>query len=60
MADSKFLEMLAEKYPNRSVPHTYLENVSIMRWNTATMFDAKEWQILSAEEMFLTYLYGKW
>ena len=48
------------KYPNRSVPHTYLQNVSVLRWNTKTMLDAKDWQNRSAEEIFLTYLYVKW
>lgn len=49
-----------EKYPNRSVAHTYLQNVSVLRWNTKTMYDAKDWQNRSAEEIFLTYLYVKW
>ena len=48
------------KYPNRSVSYTYLEQASVLRWNTMTMLDAKELQALSAEEIFLTYLYVKW
>lgn len=39
-----------EKYPNRAVPNTYLENVMVFRWNTNTMSDAKEYQSMSAEE----------
>lgn len=35
-----------EKYPNRTVPSTYLENVKVFRWNTDTMTDAKEIQEL--------------
>ncbi len=51
---SKYHPQWQENYPNRSVPHEYLENVSLLRWNTMTMLDAKEWQVLSAEEIFLT------
>ncbi len=40
-----------EKYPNRTVAHAYLENVSLMRWNHKTMSDAKELQLFSAEEL---------
>ena len=43
------------KYPNRGVSHTYLEKVSIMRWNT-TMLDAKELQALPAEEVLVRIL----
>ena len=55
----KYHPQWQEKYPKRSVPHEYLEKVSILRWNAMTMLDAKEWQVLSAEEIFLTYLYRK-
>ena len=40
-----------EKYPNRSVPYTYLKNVSLMRWNSVTMLDAKKLQELGAEDI---------
>lgn len=38
-----------EKYPNRTVPETYLENVTVLRWNNQTLKDAKEYQSLSGE-----------
>lgn len=38
-----------EKYPNRTVPNTYLENVKVFRWNTKTMTDAEEYQIMNGE-----------
>lgn len=40
-----------QKYPNRAVSNTYLENISVMRWNEKTMTDAKEFQDLSGEEL---------
>lgn len=40
-----------QKYPNRAVSETYLENVSVMRWNTDVMPDAQTIQHMSAEEM---------
>lgn len=40
-----------KKYPNRSVSHTYLEKVSLMRWSSAIMKDADEWKVLCAEEV---------
>lgn len=42
-----------QKYPNRAVSASYLENVTLMRWNTNTLSDAKEWQALSGEEVLL-------
>ncbi len=44
-----------ERYPNCSKPSTYLENVTLMRWNERTLIDAKTFQNLSAEEV-LEYL----
>ena len=41
-----------EKYPNRNVSDTYLESVSVFRWNKHIMSDAEEMQALSAEEIF--------
>lgn len=38
-----------EKYPNRTASASYLENVSVFRWNTNKMIDAEEMQALSAE-----------
>lgn len=40
-----------KKYPNRTVSNSYLKNVSLMRWNSTTMSDAKEYQNLSGEEI---------
>ena len=40
-----------EKYSNRTASSTYLENVSVMRWNPTTMSDAKEMQAMSGEEV---------
>ena len=40
-----------EKYPDREVPLSYLENVSVFRWSDSVMIDAKELQNLSAEEI---------
>lgn len=43
-------------YPNRSVSQTYLEDVTVMRWNVGTLSDAQKYQELSGEEIleFLT------
>lgn len=41
-----------EKYPNRNVSDTYLENVSVFRWSKNVMLDAEKMQALSAEEIF--------
>lgn len=40
-----------EKYPQRGVSSEYLENISVMRWNSVTMTDAKKMQGLSGEEI---------
>lgn len=40
-----------EKYPNRTVSSIYLDNVSVMRWNSDAMTDAIEYQNLSGEEI---------
>lgn len=40
-----------EKYPNRVVSNTYIENVSVMRWNSSTMADADKTQQLSGEQI---------
>ena len=55
---TKYYSQWQEKYPTRSVPHTYLEKVTLMRWNSETMLDAKEVQLLSAENV-LTLLLAK-
>jgi len=43
------------RYPNCSKPNTYLENVTLMRWNDKTLTNAKTFQKLSGEEV-LEYL----
>lgn len=40
-----------EKYPNCTKPSSYLENVSVLRWNSKTMTDVEEFQDLSGEEI---------
>ena len=40
-----------EKYPNRSVATSYIENVTLFRWSKNTMKDAEKMQALSAEEI---------
>lgn len=40
-----------EKYPKRSVPSTYLEDVYVFRWSTNVLSDAKKYQLYSGEEM---------
>ena len=40
-----------EMYPNRTVSDSYLENVSLFRWDKSKMKDADEFQNLSAEEI---------
>ena len=40
-----------EKYPNRGVSISYLEEVSLFRWNESVMLDAKKIQEQSAEEI---------
>lgn len=44
-----------ERYPNCSKPDSYLENVTLMRWNENTLKGAKDFQKLSGEEV-LDYL----
>lgn len=48
-----------EKYPNRIVSSSYLENVSVFRWNESIMLDAKEMQRLSGEEIMIYMLSDK-
>lgn len=38
-----------QKYPNRGVNYSYTENISVLRWNTATLFDALSYQELDAK-----------
>lgn len=38
-------------YPNRAVSQTYLQNVTVMRWNVETLFDAEKYQKMSGEEV---------
>ena len=40
-----------EKYPNRTVPATYLENVTLLRWNSETLRNAKAYQEKAGEEI---------
>lgn len=40
-----------KKYPNCSKPDTYLENVTVLRWDERTLTDAKEFQSMSGEEI---------
>lgn len=40
-----------EKYPNRKVDLSYLQQVSVFRWSNTIMSDANELQNLSAEEI---------
>ena len=40
-----------ERYPNRSVGLSYLNNVKVMRWSSKTMSDAEEFQGMSGEEV---------
>lgn len=40
-----------EKYPDRSVSAEYLTGVTVMRWNTTTLPDAKEYQKMNGEEI---------
>lgn len=42
-----------EKYPRRNVSPSYLENVSVFRWSTKVMLDAKEMQEFSGEEIIV-------
>ena len=47
-----------ERYPDCSKPASYLENVTLMRWNKRTLKGAEEFQKLSGEEV-LEYLKTK-
>lgn len=47
----KYEAQWQEKYPNRNVSTSYIENVTIFRWNKSIMRDAREMQELSAEEI---------
>ena len=40
-----------KKYPNRGVGHSYLEHVTLMRWNEETLSDAQKWQAMRAEQV---------
>lgn len=40
-----------EKYPNCMKPSSYLENVSVLRWNSKTMTDVEEFQDMGGEEI---------
>ena len=40
-----------ELYPNRMVSQSYLQNVSVMRWNEETMTDVEEIQKMSGEDV---------
>ena len=47
----KYHPQWQEKYPNRQVNLSYLENVTLFRWSREIMSDAKKIQEKSAEEM---------
>ena len=51
----RFMETYYEKwqsmYPKRVVSQTYLEDVTVMRWNEKTIADAKKYQNMSGEEV---------
>lgn len=47
-----------EKYPNREVPISYLENVSVFRWNQSILRDEEVIHSMSAEEI-MEMLTGK-
>lgn len=47
----KYHRIWQEKYPDRVVPLSYLEEVSIFRWNTKVMKDAKAIREKNAEEI---------
>ena len=51
----RFMETYYEKwqsmYPKRTVSQTYLEDVTVMRWNEKTIADAKTYQNMSGEEV---------
>ena len=38
-----------QKYPNRSVSHSYTKNVTILRWNSSTLFDIESYQSFDAK-----------
>lgn len=38
-----------QKYPNRGVSHSYTDKVTVLRWNTTTLFDAASYQALDAQ-----------
>ena len=40
-----------QKYPNRSVSHSYTKNVTVLRWNSSTLFDIESYQSLDAKTM---------
>ena len=52
----RFMETYYEKwqsmYPKRAVSQTYLEDVTVMRWNEKTIADAKIYQNMSGQEVF--------
>ena len=38
-----------QKYPNRGVSHSYTKNVTVLRWNSSTLFDIISYQALNAK-----------
>ncbi len=49
----KYEPQWQEKYPNRNVSASYMENVTVFRWNSSIMKDAKEFQKRNAEEIIV-------
>ena len=49
----KYEPQWQKKYSNRNVSTAYVENVTVFRWNSFVMKDAKEFQKLSAEEVIV-------
>ncbi len=38
-----------QKYPNRAVSHSYTKNVTVLRWNSSTLFDIESYQSFDAK-----------
>lgn len=54
---TKFMEenypQWQERYPNRTVPSTYLEDVTVFRWNENILMGAEKYQKLCGEEVLM-------
>ena len=47
----KYYPKWQEKFPNRKVNTSYLQNVTVMRWSEAVLAEAKVWQDMTAKEV---------